>query len=76
MLHTPCVTVRRNTEREITVHVGANRLASADAAAIAAALDEALASDRAWTVPERWDTEVAARVVAALEGGIQPLQGC
>ena len=76
MLGTPCVTVRRNTEREITCHVGANRLSSADAASIARALDEALASDRGWTVPERWDIEVASRVVAALESGIVPLKGC
>ncbi|MGB4580456.1 MAG: UDP-N-acetylglucosamine 2-epimerase (non-hydrolyzing) [Coriobacteriia bacterium] len=76
MLHTPCVTVRRNTEREITVRVGANRLASADAPAITAALDEALASDRSWAVPERWDLSVAERTVAALQGGILPLQGC
>lgn len=76
MLGTPCVTVRRNTEREITCRVGANRLASADAVSIGRALDEALASDRGWALPERWDLEVAARVVVALESGIVPLKGC
>src|SRR5574340_231980 len=64
MLGTPCVTVRRNTEREITVRVGANRLASADTEEIGAALSGALTSSRRWDVPERWDDEVSARVVS------------
>lgn len=75
MVGTPCVTVRRNTEREITVHIGANRLVGAHAASISAALGEALGGTGGWTVPERWDTEVAARVVAALESGIVPPHG-
>ena len=76
MVGTPCVTVRRNTERYITVEVGANRLVSADSSAITPALAQALASDRGWQVPERWDLQVAARVVEALRGGIMPLIGC
>ncbi|MDO9557798.1 MAG: UDP-N-acetylglucosamine 2-epimerase (non-hydrolyzing) [Coriobacteriia bacterium] len=76
MVGTPCVTVRRNTERYITVEVGANRLVSAQSAAIKPALADALASDRTWQVPERWDTEVAARVVKALQSGVAPLMGC
>jgi UDP-N-acetylglucosamine 2-epimerase (non-hydrolysing) len=75
MLGTPCVTVRRNTEREITVRVGANRLVSADTASIAEGLDEALDASRGWQVPERWDLAVAERVVDALESGIVPLSG-
>lgn len=47
MVGTPCVTVRRNTERGITVAVGANRLAAADASEIGRALAEALAGGRA-----------------------------
>jgi UDP-N-acetylglucosamine 2-epimerase (non-hydrolysing) len=73
MLHTPCVTVRRNTERQITVEIGSNRLASAQRDSITGAVAEALAAPREWPLPDRWDTEVAARVVAALEGGIIPL---
>ena len=75
MLGTPCVTMRRNTEREMTMRVGANRLVAADAAAIAAGLDDALESPNGWAVPERWDLLVAERVVAALQGGILPLAG-
>jgi len=75
MLHTPCITVRRNTERGITIDVGANHLVSAEASAIEAALAEALASDRDWALPERWDGEVSARVAEALLGGVLPLSG-
>jgi len=73
MLNTPCVTVRRNTERQITVEIGSNRLVSADRVQMAAGISEALAAPRDWTHPDRWDTEVAARVVQALQGGILPL---
>jgi len=75
MLGTPCVTVRRNTERGITVDVGANQLVSADTAMILAAAEKADASDRAWTRPDRWDDQVAARVCAALETGLLAPRG-
>ncbi len=76
MVGTPCVTVRLNTERGITIDLGANRLAQADAAEISAALAEALSDSRSWEVPDRWDDGVARRVVEALEAGIVPLRGC
>jgi UDP-N-acetylglucosamine 2-epimerase (non-hydrolysing) len=76
MLCTPCVTVRRNTEREITIELGANRLASADRGRILEALDEALEGGREWPHPERWDDRVSVRIVEALAGGIAPLAGC
>lgn len=75
MLGTPCVTVRRNTERGITVEVGANRLVSAERSEILAGLEQALASSRDWSVPQRWDADVSRRVVEALEGGVVPLEG-
>jgi len=75
MVHTPCVTVRRNTERQVTLEIGSNRLVSADRAEIEAGLAAALASPRDWALPERWDDQVAARVVAALESGVLPLSG-
>jgi len=75
MLHTPCVTVRRNTERQITVEIGANRLVEAVSSDILAAVSASLAGDRAWAIPERWDALVSQRVVDALDGGIVPLAG-
>nr|MDA3935899.1 UDP-N-acetylglucosamine 2-epimerase [Actinomycetota bacterium] len=76
MLGTPCVTVRRNTERALTVEVGANRLVSAFRAEIDAGVVEALSGSTAWACPDRWDDQVAARVLKALESGIEPLKGC
>lgn len=75
MIGTPCVTVRRNTERGITVEVGANRLVAADAGAIIAGAREALDGPRAWAIPERWDEQVAARVVEELAAGAISLRG-
>jgi UDP-N-acetylglucosamine 2-epimerase (non-hydrolysing) len=76
MLGTPCVTVRRNTERGVTIAVGANRLVRAEYDAILAGLADAFASSRHWARPERWDERVSARVVEALVGGITPANGC
>jgi UDP-N-acetylglucosamine 2-epimerase (non-hydrolysing) len=73
MLHTPCVTVRRNTERQITLEIGSNRLVSANRDEILGGVAEALAAPREWPLPERWDDQVAARVIAALERGVTPL---
>jgi UDP-N-acetylglucosamine 2-epimerase (non-hydrolysing) len=72
---TPCLTVRRNTERQITIEAGSNRLVAATQQAITSALAEALDSKRHWRVPEGWDTGVTSRIVTALESGILPLAG-
>ncbi len=75
MLHTPCVTVRRNTERGITCEVGANELVRADKDAILAASARALVKTRDWQLPGRWDTEVGARIAEVLESGLIPPRG-
>lgn len=75
MLHTPCVTVRRSTERRITIEVGANRLVGAWRDRILEALDDALASTRDWPLPELWDDRVSARIAQALYDGVDPLPG-
>ena len=48
MLRTPCVTVRRNTERQITLEIGSNRLVSANRGEILAGVQEALSAPRDW----------------------------
>jgi UDP-N-acetylglucosamine 2-epimerase (non-hydrolysing) len=73
VLGTPCVTVRRNTEREVTIEAGSNRLVSAFEDEILAGLEAAVASPRGWAPPARWDLEVSSRVVDALEAGVVPL---
>jgi len=76
MLDTPCVTVRRNTERAVTIDVGANRLVSAEPDSIAQGIRSALGTvDAGWPHPERWDDLVSSRVVRALEAGIRAPSG-
>lgn len=73
ILGTPCVTVRRNTERQVTVEVGSNRVAPADEDRILLGIAEALESPRDWPHPERWDGRVSERVASALVAGVTPL---
>ena len=70
MLRTPCVTVRRNTERGVTLDVGANRLVDADREALLAGIDAALHGKRNWSRPKRWDEAVSHRVCKALQQGV------
>lgn len=61
----PCLTLRENTERPITVTQGSNRLVKTDG--IKVALAEALRGTwRAGTPPANWDGHTADRCVAAL----------
>ena len=75
MVGPPCVTVRRNTERQITVEIGSNRLVEATTEGVMRGIEQALASGTGWEHPARWDLEVSSRVVAALESGVLPLKG-
>lgn len=61
----PCLTLRENTERPITVTAGTNRLTRT--AALLADVREALkAQGKASRRPERWDGKAAERAVACL----------
>jgi UDP-N-acetylglucosamine 2-epimerase (non-hydrolysing) len=65
-LRIPCLTLRENTERPVTLTQGSNRLVKP--AHIAAAISDAL--DGSWkgaTPPANWDGHTAARCVAALK---------
>jgi UDP-N-acetylglucosamine 2-epimerase (non-hydrolysing) len=64
----PCLTLRENTERPVTVSEGTNQLVSTDPNRIIAAatdLIENRASKEA-RIPELWDGHAAARIVTAL----------
>lgn len=65
-LDIPCLTLRDNTERPITVTEGTNRLVKP--AALLANVEEALAGN--WSHgrrPEYWDGQAAKRIVASLK---------
>ena len=67
VLNVPCLTLRANTERPVTVSQGTNRLVGQDPAAIWKAVQEVLSQPPAPArVPEYWDGQAAERVVRAI----------
>jgi len=65
-LGVPCVTVRENTERPITVQIGTNVLAGKAKEGIRRAVRQQLESKAAHSVPERWDGKSAQRIVEVI----------
>jgi UDP-N-acetylglucosamine 2-epimerase (non-hydrolysing) len=70
ILGVPCLTLRENTERPVTIEKGTNRLVGADAAAIRKAALETLARPFPAAVegPELWDGKASGRILDVLEG--------
>ncbi len=62
----PCVTVRDNTERPVTVELGTNMLGGTRHETIRRAIRIQLASTRTHRIPEMWDGRAAARIVGIL----------
>ena len=67
-LGVPCVTIRENTERPITVEVGTNVLAGTGREAILAAYRESIARRGKASVPELWDGKASERIWDVLVG--------
>ena len=62
-LQAPCITVRDNTERPITVEVGTNVLVGQDMARLRAAVDEILGGTfKTSAIPPLWDGMAAERI--------------
>jgi UDP-N-acetylglucosamine 2-epimerase (non-hydrolysing) len=67
-LGVPCITLRHNTERPITITEGTNRLVARSREAIATATADAAVEGRSERArPELWDGHTAKRIVEAIE---------
>jgi UDP-N-acetylglucosamine 2-epimerase (non-hydrolysing) len=62
----PCVTVRENTERPVTVESGTNIVAGTDAKQIKDAVRRQVGRQWDGGVPEKWDGRAAARILDVL----------
>jgi UDP-N-acetylglucosamine 2-epimerase (non-hydrolysing) len=68
-LGVPCLTMRENTERPITVEEGTNTMVGVDAQAILEGVDAILAGGgKGGRAPELWDGCAAQRIAAHLHG--------
>lgn len=66
-LGVPCLTVRPNTERPVTLELGTNRLVASERSAIVEAAQAALCvGSAAATCPPLWDGKAASRIAKAL----------
>jgi UDP-N-acetylglucosamine 2-epimerase (non-hydrolysing) len=71
-LGVPCLTLRANTERPITVTEGTNTLAGTDPSAIRAELKKLLAGEtKRGRVPSLWDGHAAERIAAVLANELE-----
>jgi UDP-N-acetylglucosamine 2-epimerase (non-hydrolysing) len=67
VLGVPCITLRNNTERPVTVSHGTNRVAGTDPARILAAWLEVRAGTTRTAVPPLWDGAAARRIIDVIE---------
>ncbi len=66
ILKVPCLTMRPNTERPITLELGTNRLVGSDPDLIELGVREALGSTRHTSVPPLWDGRAGQRIADVL----------
>lgn len=67
-LGVPCITLRNNTERPITVHEGTNTIAGTDPETILQVFDDILRSGgKSGRIPEYWDGKAAVRIAETIE---------
>jgi UDP-N-acetylglucosamine 2-epimerase (non-hydrolysing) len=75
-LGVPCLTLRENTERPITVEQGTNSVVGRDRGAILQGVDEILAGrGKRGHVPELWDGHAAVRIAEDLAGWLRSKAG-
>lgn len=66
ILGIPCLTLRHNTERPITVTMGTNQLVGTDAAVIAETAENVLAQPPTGSTPPLWDGKAGQRIAEIL----------
>src|SRR5258708_1744614 len=66
ILGTPCVTVRENTERPVTVKSGTNAIAGTKADTIRDAIRRQMSRKMGAGAPRNWDGKAAARIIDVL----------
>ncbi len=68
VLGIPCITMRENTERPVTVEVGTSEVVGADPEKIKSAADRILAGRwKKGGIPEGWDGKAGERIVRGIE---------
>jgi UDP-N-acetylglucosamine 2-epimerase (non-hydrolysing) len=72
VLGVPCLTMRENTERPITVTEGTNQLVGRDPARIVAAALSVLSDPPPARAPELWDGRAGQRIAQVLISGGGP----
>ena len=73
VLGVPCITLRENTERPITVDEGTNTIVGVDPAAITACYEDVLSSGgKSGRIPQLWDGAAAERIVAVINAWATP----
>jgi UDP-N-acetylglucosamine 2-epimerase (non-hydrolysing) len=75
-LGVPCITLRDNTERPITVEEGTNTLIGLDHTRILAVVDEVLLNGgKAGRIPDLWDGQASKRIAAVLRDWLAASDG-
>ena len=68
-LGVPCLTLRRNTERPVTVNIGTNALVGQDRRLLDSELKKILeGSAKKGSIPPLWDGRASERIARALHG--------
>ncbi len=67
VLGVPCVTLRENTERPVTITEGTNFLAGTQLSSVKANFEKAMAASTSGRVPRYWDGKSAARIDEILD---------
>lgn len=68
-LGVPCVTIRENTERPVTVTNGTNMLCGLERQSIIDTVNLQLNRSKPGSGPELWDGNAASRIIAVIAGG-------